>query len=145
MRARFLQAHGRHRPRCHGRCLHADVDSEHNAVVASALLIFIPTLLFLVLVPSRTYWMFVVTTVILLVLSLSYLLLAMYTEPGILPTEPVPHRSEESGRRRQRVTHCIVNGERRELSEFRAKMCRQTENCVEEFDHYCPWVGNAVR
>mmetsp|Transcript_22090 Transcript_22090/g.27452 ORF Transcript_22090/g.27452 Transcript_22090/m.27452 type:complete len:212 (+) Transcript_22090:1-636(+) len=23
-------------------------------------------------------------------------------------------------------------------------MCRQTENCVEEFDHYCPWVGNAV-
>ena len=23
-------------------------------------------------------------------------------------------------------------------------MCRQTENCVEDFDHYCPWVGNAV-
>ena len=27
---------------------------------------------------------------------------------------------------------------------LRAKMCRQTDSCIWEFDHFCPWVGNAV-
>eukprot|EP01051_Picozoa_sp_SAG22_P008234 SAG22_NODE_615_length_8539_cov_7.450592_5_plen_314_part_01 len=31
-----------------------------------------------------------------------------------------------------------------ELGAFRAKLCRQTESAVERFDHFCPWVGNAV-
>mmetsp|Transcript_1258 Transcript_1258/g.3801 ORF Transcript_1258/g.3801 Transcript_1258/m.3801 type:complete len:302 (+) Transcript_1258:46-951(+) len=144
MRARYLQAHGRHRPRCQGRCLYADVESEHNAVVASASLIVIPTVLFMLLMPVESYWILSGIALVLLALSLAYLLLAMYTEPGILPVEPAARRIEESGRRRPRVTHCVVDGRRHELGAFRAKMCRQTENCVEEFDHFCPWVGNAV-
>jgi palmitoyltransferase ZDHHC9/14/18 len=31
-----------------------------------------------------------------------------------------------------------------QLSVYRAKFCRETNNCVENFDHYCPWVGNAI-
>lgn len=137
MRARFLTSFGRHQPRCHGRCLVADVDSENNAVWVSTLLIVVPTVLFVYLLPFRSYWVLVLSSVLLLVLSLTYLLLAMYTEPGILPIE-------QPGSGRRRVTHVIVDGERKELAQFRAKMCRQTENCVAEFDHYCPWVGNAV-
>lgn len=137
MRARFLTSFGRHQPRCHGRCLVADVESENNAVWVSTLLIVVPTILFVFLVPFGSYWVAVLTSVVLLVLSLTYLLLAMYTEPGILPIE-----QPDSGRRR--VTHVVVDGERKELAHFRAKMCRQTENCVAEFDHYCPWVGNAI-
>lgn len=52
------------------------------------------------------------------------------------PAAPPPRR-----RRRPRV---VVGGQPRELSDMRAKMCRQTENYVEHFDHFCPWVGNAV-
>lgn len=139
MRARFLEAYGRHVPRCHGRCLYADVESEHSAVGASIALIVLPTVLFVLLMPLRTYWMLILVAIVLLVLSLSYLLLAMFTEPGILPIE-----TPSSTGRRKRVTHCFADGRRRELSELRAKMCRQTENGVEEFDHFCPWVGNAV-
>ncbi|KAJ8604225.1 hypothetical protein CTAYLR_009784 [Chrysophaeum taylorii] len=143
MRARFLNTYGRHRPRCKGWCLAPEVDSEHNAVPASVLLIVIPTGLFVLLVPFPTYWILESIAIALLVLSLVYLILAMYTEPGILPTEAISERRPEDARR-PRVTHVVVEGKRHELGAFRAKMCRQTENCVEEFDHYCPWVGNAV-
>mmetsp|Transcript_5996 Transcript_5996/g.25094 ORF Transcript_5996/g.25094 Transcript_5996/m.25094 type:complete len:326 (-) Transcript_5996:224-1201(-) len=149
MRLRYLAAFGRHRPRCHGRCLVAEVDAEHNAVPASLCLIVVPTVLFVVLVPFRQFWAVSIAAVGLLGLSVTYLLAAMYTEPGILPIDPSTRRrgtvtTDESGRRRTRVTHVLVDGERHELADFRAKMCRQTENCIEEFDHFCPWVGNAV-
>jgi hypothetical protein len=26
----------------------------------------------------------------------------------------------------------------------RSKYCRVSERCVSRFDHYCPWIGNAV-
>jgi hypothetical protein len=31
-----------------------------------------------------------------------------------------------------------------ELIHFRAKFSRYTANCIENFDHFCPWIGNAV-
>jgi len=36
----------------------------------------------------------------------------------------------------------VLDGEHRHLKEFRAKVCRETEMAVENFDHFCPWVGN---
>ena len=36
---------------------------------------------------------------------------------------------------------CATCGVMRPL---RASHCRTTDRCVEEFDHYCPWIGNTV-
>ncbi len=27
---------------------------------------------------------------------------------------------------------------------LRAKHCAYTDRCVEQYDHYCPWVGNVI-
>ncbi len=27
---------------------------------------------------------------------------------------------------------------------LRAKHCAATDRCIEQFDHFCPWVGNAI-
>ena len=43
--------------------------------------------------------------------------------------------------------HVVVMGggtQRYELTTFRGKVCRETGNAVENFDHFCPWVGNVV-
>ena len=132
----YTTSHGRHRPCCGGRCLVAHVDSENNAVGASVSLIVVPTCAFAALVPLRDYFLLVALAFALLALSLGYLVLALVTEPGILP--PAPPDALANGRGRGRVTHVIVHGEKVDLRERRAKMCRQTENCVEDFDHYCP-------
>jgi len=138
MRARYLSSFGRHHPRCHGRCLVAEVEAENNAVPASVCLILAPTVMFALLVPWSQFALLGSLAFLLLVLAFASLSLAMYTEPGIL------HVDARRDERRRRVTHVVVDGERHALATYRAKMCRQTENCVEEFDHYCPWVGNAV-
>ena len=107
----------------------------------------------------------------LLVASLAFLLLAMFTEPGIVPTprdvvqgvdldddedaetdegHTDDDASSAGGRRKPPPRRppdnnvAIVDGRRVEFGVLRAKMCRQTDNCVESFDHFCPWVGNAV-
>ena len=142
MRARYLSSFGRHRPRCHGRCLVAEVDPENNAVPASICLIVTPTIIFALLVPWSQFALLGSVALMLSALALFSLGLAAYTEPGLLHVDAEVPRERRG--RRHRITHVIVDGERHELGTYRAKMCRQTENCVEEFDHYCPWVGNAV-
>ena len=148
---RYSTVHGRHRPCCGGRCLVAHVDSDNNAVGASVMLIVFPTLAFVGLVPAREYAAPVGCAAVLLGLALGYLFAALATEPGILPPAPPEEEASEAsdGVRRsrsapRRVTHVLVGRARVPLSARRAKMCRQTENCVDGFDHYCPWVGNAV-
>ena len=89
-----------------------------------------------------------------------FLAAAYLSDPGILPTTLVDDDVAEgedapSGSggwymgmapptERGQQYRIIIRGQRYHLIEFRAKFCRETENCIENFDHYCPWVGNAV-
>jgi palmitoyltransferase ZDHHC9/14/18 len=89
-----------------------------------------------------------------------FLAAAYLSDPGILPTtlvdddvvegEDAPrgsggwHMGMAPPTAKGQHYRIIVRGQRYQLIEFRAKFCRETENCIENFDHYCPWVGNAV-
>jgi hypothetical protein len=92
--------------------------------------------------------------------DMAFLAAANLTEPGILPTTLVDDSVAEEEEapngsggwymgmapptERGQHYRIIIYGQRYHLIEFRAKFCRETENCIENFDHYCPWVGNAV-
>ena len=97
------------------------------------------------------------------------LLAAHLTEPGLLPTlveddgdfrqprvsasqgywpiqcTPAAHgqRAGRADAHKKRVV--VLDGEQRPLTEFRGKVCRETEMAVEHFDHFCPCVGNVRR
>ena len=89
-----------------------------------------------------------------------FLAAAYLSDPGILPTtlvdddvverEDAPrgsggwHMGMAPPTAKGQHYRIIVRGQRYQLIEFRAKFCRETENCIENFDHYCPWVCNAV-
>jgi hypothetical protein len=64
-----------------------------------------------------------------------WLVLTHITEPGILQVEL---DSEHD------TFYVIQNSQRCDPLQFRAKFCRETDNCIESFDHFCPWVGNAI-
>ena len=136
---------GVHRPCCGGRCLRAHTGADN----------FLPLTVFLIAAPCGAYFSLLaeqqaqrvslalpIVVGVLTLSSIVWLLMAWLTEPGILPTITFEDTSDAA---RPRVrTHIVVDGMRYELAAFRAKFSRFTDSCIEHFDHYCPWIGNAV-
>ena len=60
--------------------------------------------------------------------------------------DAISHAREKDSTTNNRHSHwyIVVDGGRYELPELRAKFCRQSSNCVENFDHFCPWTGNVI-
>jgi len=142
---RFRSVRGRYRPFCDGRCLIARTRSGDDASGASVTMIVLPTGAFLYLLPHRSSSVFpAVLALCCLCLSLASLVLAMVTEPGILPAAAPDEPREESKSGKRKITHVIIRGQRVKLCEKRAKYTRHTDSVIEKFDHHCPWVGNSV-
>ena len=137
---------GKHIPICQGTCL----------IAATGCLNMCPLSTSLIVGPSALwYYQFyangMTTTVaivsIFLFGALGCLFTAYFTEPGILPTVDEDSQSSDPNSKPTRPKKLIVlpgEDKRSDLVEFRAKFCRDTGNTIEKFDHFCPWVGNAV-
>lgn len=80
--------------------------------------------------------------VFLFVGTLIFLLLTAFTEPGIIPRRPPSKLLESlSPDVREKVQYCHTC---RIVRPPRAKHCRYCDNCVEVFDHHCPWTGTCI-
>eukprot|EP01052_Picozoa_sp_SAG31_P027401 SAG31_NODE_2564_length_5468_cov_78.362316_1_plen_323_part_00 len=149
----YYESHfGEHRPRCEGRCMIAHVDTWpfpgqngigcKNLILISIAMVTVPTVFWLIFLAPNLWTMvspwLPLVGVLLYVVVMIYLTLAWATEPGIV------HVLTHNGQKWYIQCRGSVPAQEYELIDFRAKFCRETGNCIENFDHFCPWVGNAV-
>mmetsp|Transcript_14045 Transcript_14045/g.30408 ORF Transcript_14045/g.30408 Transcript_14045/m.30408 type:complete len:424 (+) Transcript_14045:382-1653(+) len=126
-----------------------------KASLGTAFLIVAPAAVFLALVAP--YLMFEVHAIIMVfscflpTLSLIFLFLTACRDPGIIPRQE-PDEEYLSGRK-SRTKEVFVNNHRvmiryNDTCHFyqppRAHHCSVNDNCIERFDHHCPWVGTTI-
>ncbi|KAL4666494.1 hypothetical protein H8959_005183 [Pygathrix nigripes] len=155
---------GRNRFYCGGRLMLAG----HGGVFALTLLLILTTtgLFFVFDCPylARKLTLAIpIIAAILFFFVMSCLLQTSFTDPGILPRatvceaaaleKQIDNTGSSTYRPPPRTREVLINGQMVKLKYcFTCKMfrpprtshCSVCDNCVERFDHHCPWVGNCV-
>lgn len=128
---------------------------DYKAMIASTLLIVSPLVVFYVLVipytVSHMSWAYLVVSILLTVFSLSMLALTSLRDPGFYPRSSA--REDRSVGMTSRTYDHHVNGyivttkfctTCHHYRPPRCSHCAVCDNCVDKFDHHCPWVGNCI-
>nr|XP_006815869.1 PREDICTED: probable palmitoyltransferase ZDHHC14-like [Saccoglossus kowalevskii] len=106
-----------------------------------------------------------IVAILLFLFVMATLLRTAFSDPGVIPRATpdeaadiekqieVPNPNNPTYRPPPRVKEVIINGQTVKLKYCftckifrppRASHCSICDNCVERFDHHCPWVGNCV-
>ncbi|XP_078001447.1 palmitoyltransferase ZDHHC18-like isoform X1 [Glandiceps talaboti] len=106
-----------------------------------------------------------IIAILLFIFVMAALLRTSFSDPGVIPRSTpdeaadiekqieVPNPNNPTYRPPPRVKEVTINGQTVKLKYCftckifrppRASHCSICDNCVERFDHHCPWVGNCV-
>ena len=159
---------GQNRFCCKGRCITGPWSDFIYIVVSWVLLAGVSAVYFALAVPYLTSNLTIVVPFFsgtLFSLTVIFFALTAYCDPGIIPRKeifelfgPVPERFtakiidkyihshtpmsvEEKGNIIQSFKYCNTC---RIFRPPRASHCAYCDNCVEVFDHHCPFVGNCI-
>eukprot|EP00210_Caulerpa_lentillifera_P007126 g6818.t1 len=133
---------------CNGKIF---VGPDWKSLVVSFMLIFLPSILYLSFVAIKlgqdVFWL----GFFLILFNLAMLGLTGLSNPGVIPRGPAP--SGPSLALPTRTKDYQINGYTVSTKYCttcqvyrvpRCSHCAMTDNCVEKFDHYCPWVGTCI-
>jgi palmitoyltransferase len=115
--------------------------SNQNMVLFIILHIIIIFLTFFVLMPFFNNTSFSITYLIISFLIFFLYILLCFSNPGIMINKEykdlldIVEKGEEAD---NFCPYCLVK------HKYRSKHCLVCENCIEEFDHHCFWVGNCI-
>eukprot|EP01041_Mallomonas_annulata_P010219 gene10219-21307_t len=137
---RYQLWEGRNKFICGGRIM-MGVHANHLSV--SLTMVFFTWLTYLgLIVPLMNLPICYIIGLLFFFFNVLFLLITAFTEPGIIPRRPPSQLLESmSEEMRDKVQYCHTC---RIVRPPRAKHCRYCDNCVEVFDHHCPWTGTCI-
>lgn len=148
----FEQWEGNERFFCGGRLI---AGPNWKSLLMTSLLIVIPLVVYLVFVgrflTNQAHFSVPLISLVLGIISLVFLFTTGCMDPGILPRQR-PDEEYLAGRK-PKNRDLTVNGHQvsvryNETCHFyqppRAHHCSVNDNCIEKFDHHCPWVGTTI-
>lgn len=128
---------------------------DYKAMIASTLLIVSPLVVFYVLVipytVSHMSWAYLFVSILLTIFPLTMLARTAMRDPGFYPRSSACEGRSVNMTSRSRDHH--VNGyivttkfcsTCHHYRPPRCSHCAVCDNCVDKFDHHCPWVGNCI-
>ncbi|EMD48550.1 palmitoyltransferase, putative [Entamoeba histolytica KU27] len=137
---------------CHSHCVFGGGFYKN---FFSMILFFFPTVLYCIsTIPNfyRVYPLLIVPFLLLFIIVCIFYFKACYSNPGIIPRKyRIGNGNDELNNSRIDVIlpdnivasrkfcmTCLI------IKPLRCSHCRICNNCVEEFDHHCPWLGNCI-
>lgn len=121
-------------------------------IVIPAVHFVVRTLPSLIMFEGAAWWALVVCFVWLVAMNLATLFKVALTDPGIVPRQqPPPGASDFSWP--PAFKDVVIDGRPVQLKfcdtcylyrPLRTIHCSVCNNCVTDFDHHCPWIGNCV-
>eukprot|EP00996_Jenningsia_fusiforme_P007101 NODE_930_length_1813_cov_54.234127_g818_i0.p1 GENE.NODE_930_length_1813_cov_54.234127_g818_i0~~NODE_930_length_1813_cov_54.234127_g818_i0.p1 ORF type:complete len:353 (-),score=29.88 NODE_930_length_1813_cov_54.234127_g818_i0:288-1346(-) len=115
----------------------------------SLVLIVVPAVAFFVVIAPEIEAVLTILAAVMIGFSVGFLFKVSTVDPGIIPRNETPPQESEMTLQIMRDVNGVLLAHRYCRTCFvfrgpRASHCSVCDNCVERFDHHCPWTGTCI-